>query len=103
MARQKGFCLLMVDGFDSPSVLWLLVAAQLLGFCCAWLARLSEGSRCQAVSQCAFCLALPLMGAATAISLAAGSGFWIACALTLTLMVLTVTCDFRRGREAATW
>jgi hypothetical protein len=103
MGRRKGRPLPMVDGFDSPSVLWLLAAAQLCGLSSAWLARLSEGSRCQALSQLAFFVVLPLMGATTAISLAAGSGFWIICAITLTVMVLTVTCDFRRGREAATW
>ena len=34
-----------MNGFDSPTVLWLLLAAQLLGVSSAWLARLSEGSR----------------------------------------------------------
>ena len=92
-----------MNGFDSPSVLWLFVAAQLLGVLSAWLARLSEGSVCQAVSQWMFFGVLPLMGAATMVALAVGPGCWLACCATLSVMVLTVTCDFRGSREAATW
>ena len=99
---QKGFCLVM-NGFDSPTVLWLMVAAQFLGVSSAWLARLSEGSSCQAVCQYVFFGVLPLMGVVTAAALAVGPGCWMACSTTLAVMVLTVTCDFRGSREAATW
>ena len=33
-----------MNGFDSPTVLWLFVAAQMFGVASAWIARLSEGS-----------------------------------------------------------
>jgi hypothetical protein len=92
-----------MNGFDSPAVLWLLVAAQLFGFASAWAARLSEGSRSQALGQWLFFGTLPLMGAVTMASLAVGPGCWLACSTTLAVMVLTVTCDFRGSREAATW
>jgi len=92
-----------MNGFDSPTVLWLLVAAQFLGVSSAWLARLSEGSSCQAVSQYVFFGVLPLMGVITAAALTIGPGCWMTCSATLAIMVLTVTCDFRRSREAATW
>jgi hypothetical protein len=92
-----------MNGFDSSTVLWLLIAAQLLGISSAWLARLSEGSCYQAVSQCLFFGVLPLMGAATVAAMTVGPGCWMTCSVTLAIMVLTVTCDFRGSREAATW
>lgn len=92
-----------MNGFDSPTVMWLLIAAQLIGFFSAWLARLSEGSAGQTMSQWTFFGILPLMGAATIVALAVGPGCWLACSATLAVMVLTVTCDFRGSREAATW
>jgi hypothetical protein len=92
-----------MNGFDSPAVLWLLIAAQLLGVISACIARLSEGSPRQALSQGTFFGALSLMGAATIVALAVGPGCWVACSASLALMVLTVTCDFRGSREAATW
>ena len=92
-----------MNGFDSPTVLYFLVAAPILGISSAWLARLSEGSACQSMGQCVFFATLPLMGIITAFALSVGPGYWMACATTLAVMVLTVTCDFRGGREAATW
>jgi len=92
-----------MNGFDSPAALWLLVAAQILGVLSAFAARFSEGSPRQAISQGMFLGVLPLMGVATLLALAVGPGCWLGCATTLAVMVLTVTCDFRRGRESATW
>jgi hypothetical protein len=93
----------MLNGFDSPTGLGLLIATQLLGVLSACLARLSEGSCCQTVGQCMFVGVLTLMGAATMVALAIGPGCWVACSATLSVMILTVTCDFRGSREAATW
>ena len=53
-----------MNGFDSPAVLWLLVAVQFFGVLSACAARLSEGSPRQAISQACFWI-LPLMGVAT--------------------------------------
>ena len=92
-----------MNGFDSPTVLWLLVAAQCIGVAAAWLARLSEGSTCQAFGQYVFLATLPLVGASAVLALAVGPGCWLGCSATLAVMVLTVTCDFRGSRQAATW
>jgi hypothetical protein len=92
-----------MNGFDSPTILWFLVAAQGFGVATAWLARLSEGSCCQTFAQCLFFGILPIMGVVTALAFAVGPGCWLACSATLAVMVLTVTCDFRGSREAATW
>jgi hypothetical protein len=92
-----------MNGFDYPTCLWLLIAAQCVGVSSAWAARLSEGSPHQAIGQCAFFAILPLMGVATMVAFAIGPGCWLACSATLAFMVLTVTCDFRGSREAATW
>ena len=92
-----------MNGFDSPAALWLLVAAQILGVLTGFAARFSEGSRRQGVSQGLFFGVLLLMGAATLVALAVGPGCWLGVRGTLAVMILTVTCDFRRGRESATW
>ena len=92
-----------MNGFDSPTVLGLLIVAQLLGIFIAWAARLSEAPMAQVVSQCLFFLALPLIALMTACALVASSGCWLMGSATITIMVLTVTCDFRTSREAATW
>lgn len=92
-----------MNGFDSPAVLWLLVAAQLLGVFTAALARLSEGCPFQVACHRLFFAVLSLVGAATMVASAVGPGCWVACSATLAVMILMVTCDFRAGREAATW
>ncbi len=92
-----------MNGFDTPAALWFLVTLQVLGVLTGFAARLSEGSRRQAISQGLFFGVLLLMGAATLVALAVGPGCWLGCATTLAVMILTVTCDFRRGRESATW
>ena len=92
-----------MNGFDSPAVLWLLVAVQFLGVLSACAARLSEGSSLQATIQNAFLGILALTGLATGAAFAVGPGCWLACSTTLAIMILTVTYDFRSGRESATW
>jgi hypothetical protein len=92
-----------MNGFESTTVLWIFIAAQLLGVVSAWLVRLSEGSICQSVGQYMFFCFLPLIGVAAMVAWAIGPGCWLGCSTTLAVMVLTVTCDFRGSREAATW
>ncbi len=92
-----------MNGFEISAPLWLFIAAQILGVFTAWLARLSEGSACQAMGQLAFFAMLSLMGMATIVAMGVGPGLWLACSATLAFMVLTVTCDFRASRDAATW
>ncbi len=92
-----------MNGFDSPTALWILVVAQIVGVLTAFVARFSEGSPRQAISQNVFFAVLLLMGAAALLAMAVGPGCWLGCATTLAVMILTVTCDFRRGRQSATW
>ena len=92
-----------MNGLDSPAALWLLVAIQFVGVLSACAARLSEGSSRQSAIQCLFFGTLALMGVATVTAFAVGPGWWLACSASLTVMILTVTCDFRSGRESATW
>lgn len=88
-----------MNGINPSTVLWLFVAAQLLGVSSAWLARLSEGRRHQVLCQWMFFGVLPLVGVANMVALAVGPGYWLACSATLAFMVLTVTCDFRGSRS----
>jgi hypothetical protein len=92
-----------MNGFDSTTALWLLVAAQCFGVVSAAAARLSEGSAFQVASQWIFLAALPLVGAATVVALMVGPGVWVACAASLAVMVLTATCDLRVRRRSAAW
>lgn len=92
-----------MDGFYSPVALWLLMALQFLGIMSACAARFSEGTPRQRLIQGMFLGVLPLMGCSTMVAFAIGPGCWLACATTLAVMVLTVTCDFRSSRESSTW
>lgn len=86
------------------SVIWCLLGTiEVLGLTSAWVARLSEGSRRQTSCQRVFLGFLALVGGATIISVALGLGCWLASGTTLLLMVLTVTCDCSRSRQAAAW
>jgi hypothetical protein len=93
----------VMNGFDSPAVLWILVVVQFVGFLSACAARLSEGSSRQAIIQYVFLGVLAIMGAATVFAFIVGPGCWLACSTVLAVMILMVTCDFRNGRESATW
>jgi len=76
---------------------------QLLGLLSAWCARLSEGSRCQTSFQRLFLACLFLVGGMTIASILIGSGCWLLLGITLSLMVLTATCDFTRSCRATVW
>ncbi len=89
--------------FEAAVICWLLGAAQSLGLASAWIARVSEGSRYQSVGQSLFLACLTLVAAACIGSFTLGPGHWLACGATLSLMVLTVTCDFRRCGQTAAW
>jgi hypothetical protein len=82
---------------------WGLTVMLALGLVSAWFARLSEQFRCPALLRGAFLALLILVGATTLVSAWLGSGWWLGCGATLSLMVLTVTCDFRRTQAAAAW
>ena len=90
-------------GVETPQISWLLVAIQLLGLSIAWLVRLGEGSPHQSSLQLLFFAFLTLVGGATIATLGLGPGRWLACGVTLTLMVLTVTWDSRRSSGDAVW
>jgi hypothetical protein len=89
-----------MTGFDTSAVYALLGAVQVLGLASAWLTRLSERSRRQAPCQCLFLACLALVAGSTIVALGLGSGCWLVCGTTFSLMVLAVTCDFSRSREA---
>jgi len=43
------------------------------------------------------------MGGAVFVSLGFGPGCWLVSSASLALMILTVTCDFRRSRQDTAW
>ncbi len=87
----------------SSVALWAFVVAQILGLVSAWCARLSEGSTRQTPCQWLFFGCLILVGIATIFALRLGSGPWLTSGSTLSLMVLTVTCDFNRAGRGSVW
>ncbi len=78
----------------------LLLAVQLLGLFSAWIARLSEGSSRQAISQRFFLGFLVLVGAATLVAFGLGPGYWLSSGAVLSVMVLAATCDFERSHQS---
>ena len=88
-----------MDGMDMSAVDGMLAAVQVLGLASAWLARLSENSRRQSSCQWLFLACLALVGGSTIVALGLGSGCWLVCGATFSLMVLAVTCDFSRSHE----
>ena len=84
---------------ETSVICWLLLAVQLLGLFSAWIARLSEGSSHQAISQRFFLGFLVLVGAATLVALGQGPGYWLSSGVALSVMVLVATCDFNRSQQ----
>ena len=79
----------------------LIVAIQCVGILSVVVARLTERSRVQAITQYAFFASLCLVGTATIASLYLGSSNWLPCAGTLGVMALGVTLDLRPARPTA--
>jgi hypothetical protein len=88
---------------ETPVICWLFGAVQVIGLTSAWVARLSAGSRRQTSCHCLFLACLPLVGGAAAFSLGLGLRCWLVCSITLSLMVLTVVCDFSRSQQGTAW
>jgi hypothetical protein len=81
----------------------LLGAIEVLGLASAWFARLSDGCRPQRFCQRLFIACLVVVGASTIVCIGLWPACWLGCGVTMSLMVLTVTCDFRRHRPATAW
>ena len=90
-----------MTSLEMPIVCWLFGVVELLGLVSAWAARLSEGSQRQTLCQHLFFACMALVGTATLVSFGLGPACWLASAVTLAVMVLTVTCDFSRTRPVA--
>jgi hypothetical protein len=89
----------MMNGIQPDVALWPFMAIQLFGLLSAFAARLGEGHRWQTISHWSFLIALPLMGVATVVALVLGPGLWLACAASLSVMVLTAVSDLRARPE----
>jgi hypothetical protein len=76
-----------------------LATVQLLGMASAWLARLSEGTAHQARFQRFFFVSLVVVGGATMVSLRLPPVYWLISAVTFTLMIMVVVCDFSRSGQ----
>jgi hypothetical protein len=88
---------------ETPAICWLFGTVQVLGLTSAWIARLSTGSRRQTSCHCVFLACLPVVGGSAAVSLGLGPSCWLVSSVTLSLMVLTVTCDFSRSQRGTAW
>ena len=85
----------MFGGVDF-SQLCVISSVQVCGLISAALARISEGGRWQAVFQRMFMALLVIVAFTTVLNLWNAPQQWMASATTLTLMVVTATCDFSR-------
>jgi hypothetical protein len=86
--------------------LWTIFTVQLLGMASAWVARLSVGSTRQVGCQRLFFVSLVAVGVATMASLCSPPLYWVVSAVTFTLTIMVVICDFGRSERTdpfATW
>jgi hypothetical protein len=88
---------------DKPEIACALIVIQLLGLSSAWLARICEAAAYRQLVQSVFLGCLVLVAASTMVALGLGPCGWVASGATLSLMVLTVTCDFSRNSRAEAW
>ncbi|NUQ62551.1 MAG: hypothetical protein HUU20_08685 [Pirellulales bacterium] len=84
-------------GIHTTLLLYVLVL--LVGLSSGLAARLSEGSRLQTAFQTAFLVCLATVGGTTISLLGSAPGAWLGAGATLSVMVLTATCDFSRSRR----
>jgi hypothetical protein len=89
-----------MTGLPSTYVVWGMAAVQILGLLSALVARLSAGSRRQALCQRLFMACLVLVGLAAVAVPQAGSGCWMVASATLPLMVLMATYDCGRSADS---
>ena len=81
------------------AILFLHVVVLTIGLFSGLAARVSEGSRHQTACQTIFLICLAIVGATTIVSLGGKPGAWLGAGATLSVMVLTATCDFSRGSD----
>ena len=83
-------------------VYWAAIAVQMIGLASVVAARMWPQSPAQTRCQWFFFISLAGVGLATMLALACGSGLWVSCAATLSLMSVGATLDLRRPGEVAT-
>ena len=88
-----------MDPTSSIAVVSVFGLVHLAGLASAWLARASEGSRCQTSCQWLFISCLGAVGLATIVSHQLGAGLWVISGTTLSVMVVAATYDVGHGRE----
>ena len=92
-----------MGSLPSSFVVLVLVVVQFVGLASAWLARTSEGSDHQGLSQWLFLGCLAATGLATIASLQLNAGGWFLSGTSVSLMVLGATCDFRCHRATTVY
>ena len=88
---------------EATAMGWVFAAVQVVGLTSAWVARLSAGTRGQTSCHGFFLACMAIVGGAAIVSLGLGPSCWLVSSITLSLMILTVTCDFSRSRQGAAW
>lgn len=85
---------------DAVGITWLLITIQVFGLASTWAVRRTEGSPLQTSFQRLFFAALLMVGAATVMALWVGTGMWLACGSTFSIMVVLTTCEFSQRAAA---
>ena len=88
---------------SEPNWLFPVVAAvQILGLAAAWLARASQTSqRHHGMCQIVFLLAMAAVTATAIATVRYPSAVWLLSSITLPVMIVWTTCDFRRSENVA--
>ena len=80
---------------DHGLAFWLMAAVQGMGLLSLAVARVGEHTTASTPCRWVFFVCLLLVGLATMLSLASGTGQWAASGMTLSLMVVGATLDLR--------
>lgn len=84
-----------------PYAWWMFVAVQVLGFASAWITRVCLGTTMERYGHQLFLASLALIGVATFLSVAHGSGWWLLSGLNMSTMVVMAVVDGRNPAEQA--
>ena len=80
---------------DHPLTFWLMAAIPIVGLLSLALTRVGEHTTASFPCRCVFFACLLLVGFATMLSVASGTGQWTIGGATLSLMVVGSTLDLR--------
>ena len=82
--------------FNASTVFWVMIASCAIGLLATFFIRRSEGSSSHAVCTGLFFISLLIVGLTAIFFLCVPSGLGLFAGITLGMMIVVTTCDFRQ-------